>query len=81
MYFRDIMNREDDEITKKIVTLQKKDCEVGDFYSQVKRDMNEVGVTEQDMLESKAKLKSVVVKKTEKAAYQVNIQDLSVLNQ
>jgi hypothetical protein len=77
MYFRDIMDRDDDEITKKIVTLQKKDCEVGDFYSQVKRDMNEVGVTEQDMLEGKATLKSVVVEKTKKAAYHYLINKAS----
>ena len=38
MFFRDIMDREDDE------TLQKKDCDVGDFYAQVKSDNTEVGV-------------------------------------
>ena len=77
MYFRDIMDRDDEEITKRIVTLQKKDCDAGDFYEQVKRDINEIGVTEEEMLESKAKLKIVVSDKTKRAAYRYLIDKAS----
>ena len=41
MYFLDIMDREDDDITT-FVTLQKMDCDVGDFYAQVKSEITEI---------------------------------------
>ena len=38
-YFQTVMQRDDDEITKKIVIHQKEDNHPGDFYPQVANDM------------------------------------------
>ena len=61
-----MIDRDDDEMTKKVVTFQKKDCDVEDLYEQVKRDTNKIGVTEEDCWKAKLCLSSLSQTKLKK---------------
>ena len=46
LYLQDILNRNDAEITKRVVLRQKELCYKGDFYPQTKTDMDYLSVTD-----------------------------------
>jgi hypothetical protein len=69
IYYHTVMNRPDDEITKKVVTCQKDTRIKGDFYVQVSDDMIKLSISENDILTcSKEALKEKVDEATAKAA-------------
>ena len=69
LYLQDIMNRNETEITRMVVMAQKERCHKGDFYAQVSKDMNEIGISSKEMLESKATLKTHLSKKVDEYAF------------
>ena len=70
MYYHEIMNRHDDEITKKLVLYQRKSNIKGSFYDQVSVNMKELDISEEEILTmSHAKLKELMKKEISKAAF------------
>ena len=70
MYYHEIMNRPDNEITKKVVLYQRKSNIKGSFYDQVSANMNELGISEEEILKmSHSTLKELVKKEVSKAAF------------
>ncbi len=70
LYYHTILDREDDELTKRVVCIQKDIGVDGDFYHQVENDMNELQIVENEIIsKSKTSLKELVNKKVKKAAY------------
>ena len=78
LYLQDILNRNDDEITKRVVLRQKELCYKGDFYPQTKNDMDYLSVTEDDLSESKNKLIELLSKQINKKAFEYLINKASV---
>ena len=70
MYYHDILNREEKEITKQVVLEQKKWCGKGDFYAQVMRDIDSISITNEEMDESKEKVDVVVERKVKIIAFE-----------
>ena len=71
LYYQNILQRENHEITKMVAIAQKEECSKGDFYEQVKADMGTIGISEDELTEnSKSKLKEMLRKRLEKAAYE-----------
>ena len=63
------MNRNDDEITKKVVLSQGDKKKKGDFHGQVEEDLSTLGIDKEDVVNwSKTKLKEVLKKETSKSA-------------
>ena len=52
LYYKMVMMRPDDEITKKVVNRQKETKLEGDFYMQVSRDMTDLNVSEEFVMKS-----------------------------
>ena len=73
LYLKDVLDRKDNELTKMVVMAQKERCHEGDFYAQVKRDMDKIGVSEEELTESKEMLRDEVTKKMKKHAFEVLI--------
>ena len=69
LYLHSILNREDGEITKEIVLLQKIECYDGDFYAQSERDMKALGIEDTDLLMKKDSFNEMLSKKIEGAAF------------
>ena len=69
LYLQKILSRSDNEITKQIVLEQKKRSIDGDFYDQVKNDMVVLKITDEQLLESKAKINEVARRKMNEAAF------------
>ena len=69
LYLQKILSRADNEITKQIVLEQKERSIDGDFYDQVKNDMVVLRITDEQLLESKEKLKEVARRKMNEAAF------------
>ena len=74
MYLQNILKRDDDEITKKVVLLQKDICYDGDFYPQVLKNMTTLGITEDHLTESTGKLEERLKKNMQEAAYKFLIE-------
>ena len=74
MYLQNILKRDDDEITKKVVLLQKDVCYDGDFYPQVLKNMTTLGITEDHLTESTGKLEERLKKNMQEAAYKFLIE-------
>ena len=74
LYLQDIMNRDDGEITKQIILAQKEQCYKGDFYEQVRKNIEELSVTNEEMEGSKERLMEVVAKKIKEHAYEFLIR-------
>ena len=74
MYLRSILRRSDGEITKELVLLQKEGCYDGDFYAQTKRDMASLNVSDTELSITKERLKTVLTKKVDNAAYSFLIE-------
>ena len=71
LYFHDIMNRDDDELTKKIVISQMDKRTNGDFYGQVDVSMQTFNIHEGDVTSmSKGMLKELLKKKASSSAFQ-----------
>ena len=70
LYLHDIMNREDGELTKQVVTQQKISCYEGDFYPQVCQDMVSLSISEQDLKCTKEQLKALVCAKIKARSYE-----------
>ena len=70
MYLQSILLRDDDEITKKVVLLQKARGHNGDFYSQTKTDMEHLSIFEADLSQSKNKLKETLKKQMKRKAFE-----------
>ena len=58
LYLHDVENRNADEITTLVVEAQKELSYEGDFYPQVKSDMEQMGLTDEDMTVSKETLRA-----------------------
>ena len=74
-YFHEIMMRDDDELTKKVVLSQMERRTKGDFYQQVEVDLQALGINEGEVLAvSKSKLKDLLKKKASISAFQYLIE-------
>jgi len=70
-YFHEIMMRDDDELTKKVVLSQMERRTKGDFYQQVEVDMEVLNISEGEVLTvSKGTLKDLLKKKASISAFQ-----------
>ena len=69
MYLHCIMQRNDDEITKQIVNVQKVDCFEGDFYAQTKQDIDMLSISNEDLNKNKESLKTILQKNINEVAY------------
>jgi hypothetical protein len=70
LYFHGIMKRDNDELTRKVVTSQMERNTKGDFYSQVVENMEQLDMQmEEIMLISKTSLKDLLAKKVLAAAF------------
>ena len=69
MYLRTLLNRNDEEFTKRFIMIQKDKCLDGDFYAQTKRDMVMLSITDDDLLFSKEKLKEVLLQRVNSVAF------------
>ena len=71
MYLHCILQRDEDEITKQLVLIQKDNCWEGDFYAQVKIDMENIKVTFDEVAEStKETFEKMISKKISELAFQ-----------
>ena len=71
LYFHTVMGRNDDEITKKVVTQQMSRCARGDFFEQVERDLKLLGMCAKDVLSrSKTMIKPYILKAVECVAFE-----------
>ena len=69
-YFREVMDRADDELTKMIVVAQMERCEEGDFVAQVNVDMDRIGVNSTEILSaSKVGLGDILNRKIQYCAF------------
>ena len=73
LYFHEVMNRPDDELTKQIVVLQKQNNVRGDFYPQVQEDLKKLGI-EENMDKEQEKLRKELSEKVNKIAYEYLIK-------
>ena len=64
-----IMHRGNHELTKKMLMSQKEVELKGDFYQQVRNDMNSLNITEMIESNSKEKLKKIIDDNVRRAAY------------
>ena len=69
LYLQDIIDREEDELVKRVVLEQKKQHSDGDFYTQVEDNMKELSIRFEDIMESKEKLKTKVDRSLNEKAY------------
>ena len=71
MYFKTIMMRDSDEITKKVVLCQMENMIEGDFYPQVHHNLKSLNISEDEVISSsEGVLKERVKKAIAKAAYE-----------
>ncbi len=63
MYLSTILQRDDEDFTKRFILVQKDNCLEGDFYAQTKRDMDMLSITDDDLLHSNEKLKQTLLGK------------------
>ena len=74
MYYYVILQRNDEEITKRVVMCQKETRRKGDFYLQTKENMDYLLITEEDMEGSQTKLKETIIKQTKQKAFEYLIE-------
>ena len=70
LYLQGILNRDDDELTKRVVLEQKKTQFDGDFYKQAEESMNELNITSDHLMESNERLATRVDKTMKERAYE-----------
>ena len=70
MYLHLVLQRDDDEITKKVVILQKEHCRNGDFYTQTKADMDYLSISDANICDSKYQLEKILQKNCKMKAYE-----------
>ena len=65
------MQREDNEITKKVVTLQKSRCFKGDFFEQVLSDLNLLMLNDDDVMNmNKTKIEKTLLERVKCIAFE-----------
>jgi hypothetical protein len=69
LYLQCILKRSDDELTKKVVMNQRETRYKGDFIPIVEEDMNYLSISEENLMESKTKLKDILEKKIKEKAF------------
>ena len=71
MYLHTIIQRDDNEITKQLVLAQKSNSRAGDFYSQVKHDMENISLSMEELTAAtnNSKLKEIITKKINNVAF------------
>ena len=70
LYYRTILNRKDDELTKMVISVQEDIGTQGGFFHQVQNDMEALDITKQQLItKSKLCLEDLVNKKVKEAAY------------
>ena len=74
-YFHDIMNRNDEELTKQVVLVQMDKKTKGDFYNQVEGDLQTLKIDQEAVVfTSKDKLKELLQKQARTAAFHYLIE-------
>ena len=69
------MQRDKSEITRKVVETQKRHMLKGDFYTQVKSDMDQLRISEVDIVtRNESQLKLELTSRIQKAAYEYLIE-------
>ena len=68
MFLQTLMQRDDNELTKKVLMCQKEVELNGDFYVQVKCDLEQLNISQNTLTCSKEKLKDLVMKSIHKHA-------------
>ena len=69
-YYKLLLQRSEDEVTRKVVMAQKENILPGDFYIQVRENMATLSITESDLLlNSEETLKQILDDKISKAAF------------
>ena len=69
-YYQTVMKRGNDELTKKVMLMQKKSNYPGDVYQLIKQDMTILGIREDDIINlSKESLKELIKKRTSVVAF------------
>jgi hypothetical protein len=74
MYYFIILQRSDEEITKRVVMCQKESRRKGDFFVQTKENMDYLHICESDMEGSKTQLKETLIKNTKQKAFEYLIE-------
>jgi hypothetical protein len=69
LYFHDIINRNENELVRRVVMAQKVETYTGDFYEQVKNNMEDLLINDEDLEESKEKFRETVEKKMKEKAF------------
>ena len=85
MYLYTIIQRDDMEITKQVVLAQKRDSRKGDFYSQVKQDMDSISISFEELagVTNSERLKEILALKINDLAFEyliVKAQNHSKVN-
>ena len=70
MYLQCILQRDNDEITKRVVLCQKVRCRDGDFYTQTKANMEYLAINEEDLSLGTTQLKNLLMKNMEQKAFE-----------
>jgi hypothetical protein len=79
LYLQDLLLRDKEEITRKVIDVQKKDCCKGDFYIQVIENLNYLSISVQDVEKiSKTKMKELVEERVSSCAYDFLIEKAKV---
>ena len=75
MYLSDIMKREEKELTRRLIEVQKeRGVDIGDFYDQAKTDQDKLHITDEMLLGSKETLKQEMNKSINTVAFQFLIE-------
>ena len=74
LYLHTIMMRDDNELTKKVVLLQKDMSYCGDFYPQALESMITLGITEDQLMGTTGKLEELLKVNIDAAAYKFLIE-------
>ena len=70
MYLQCILQRDNHEITKRVVLCQKVRCRDGDFYTQTKANMEYLAINEEDLSLGTTQLKNLLMKNMEQKAFE-----------
>ena len=70
MYYHEIMNRNDEELTKKVLMLQNERMYKGDVAQLVRQDMDLLGISNEHITKSKSSFKDFVDKKVCDVAFE-----------
>ena len=70
LYLQGILGRDDKELVKQVVCAQSEKCSPGDFHEQVEKNMKEMGIEKEQLMENtNEKLKIILDEKAKDIAY------------